>query len=427
MRRLAENTPLLWSVFAAIHIFLGYVGLTAVTLPWGDVTIVYNSWISHGLEGYWVGIDGPWVYPILALVPMIAAMSLGSGLYGVGWLVLVTLANAMVLGFLLNSRATSVRPVQPGIDARGGFGPRIRFYTAWWWLAFLLLLGPVALGRIDTFEVDLAIVGLLLVIRRPAVAGVLLALATWVKVWPAALIVAVIIATKARLRVLVGAAVTAVAVAVIGLMLGAGANLFSFITQQTGRGLQVEAPISLPWMWMTYWGVPGSTVYYDQDILTFQVKGIGGPIADFLTTPLLAIAVLCVLILGVYVVRSGTSVTRVLPSLALAVVTALIVFNKVGSPQFMLWISAPVILGLIWQGREFRLFAVLTAALAALTQVIYPYLYDWLLSLDPLMLLALTSRNILVVVLFALAVRSLWRTRVRSTDAVLAASETVKI
>lgn len=401
--------------------------MTAVTLPWGDVTIVYNSWISHGLEGYWVGIDGPWVYPLLALVPMIAATSLGSALYGVGWLLLVTLANALVLGFILNSRATSEAPQGPEADDSRGFGPGIRHLTAWWWLGFLLLLGPVALGRIDTFEVDLVTVGLLLVIRRPAVAGVLLALATWVKVWPAALIVAVIIATKKRLRVLVGAGVTAVGVAVVGLLLGAGMNLFSFITQQTSRGLQVEAPISLPWMWMAYWHVPGSRVYYDQDILTFQVKGIGGPVADFLTTPLLAIAVACVLLLGIYVVRSGATVMRVLPSLALAVVTALIVFNKVGSPQFMLWISAPVILGLIWQGREFRVFAIIAAALAALTQIIYPYLYDWLLSLDRLMLLALTARNLLVVVLFVLAVRSLWRSRVRVDDVARATPEAVRI
>ncbi|WP_188677419.1 glycosyltransferase 87 family protein [Subtercola lobariae] len=418
---------MLWLAFIVIHLWLGIMGLVGPGLPWGDVTIVYNDWIQHGLDGYWVGIDGPFVYPLLALVPMIAAMGFGSSLYGVGWLLLVVIANATVFAFILNSRATAEPSDEVAIADRGQFTPNIRYLAAWWWLAFLLLLGPVALGRIDTFEVDLVIVGLLLAMRRPAIAGVLLALATWVKVWPAALIVAVVIAAKKRVAVAVGAAVTAIGVAIIGFLLGAGSNLFSFVSQQTGRGLQIEAPVSLPWMWMAYLRVPGSKVYYDQDILTFQVKGNGGSIADFLTTPMLAVAVAAVLVLGVYVVRSGASITRVLPSLSLALVTALIVFNKVGSPQFMLWISAPVILGIIWQGREFRQFAVIAAVLGALTQLIYPYLYDWLLSLDPLMLLVLTARNVLVVVLFALAVRSLFRARVRAKDLAFLPNERVSI
>ncbi|MCU1475703.1 MAG: hypothetical protein JWQ64_396 [Subtercola sp.] len=418
---------MLWLAFIVIHAWLGVIGLVAPTLPWGDVTIVYNQWIQHGLNGYWVGIDGPWVYPLLALVPMIAAMGLGSSLYGVGWLLLVVIANAAVLAFMLNSRATAEPSAEVAAADRAAFTPNIRYVAAWWWLGFLLVLGPVSLGRIDTFEVDLVIVGLLLAIRRPAIAGVLLSLAMWVKVWPAALIVAVVIAAKKRVAVAVGAAVTAIGVAIIGLLLGAGANLFSFVSQQTGRGLQVEAPISIPWMWMAYFRVPGSKVYYDTDILTFQVKGNGGSIADTLTTPLLAIAVVAVLALGVYVVRSGASITRVLPSLSLALVTALIVFNKVGSPQFMLWISAPVILGIVWQGRAFRPFVIIASVLAALTQIIYPYLYDWLLSLDPLMLFVLTARNALVVVLFALAVRSLFRARVRARDVAFTPSERVAI
>ncbi|MEF2976984.1 glycosyltransferase 87 family protein [Subtercola sp. YIM 133946] len=416
---------MIWLAFVLLHAWLGIIGLTAPTLPWGDVTQVYREWIESGLNGYWVGIDGPFVYPLLALLPMIAAMGLGPSLYGIGWLLLVVIANAAVLAFILNSRATSAPSAEVTADDAAGFTPDIRFVAAWWWLGFLLLLGPVALGRIDTFEVALVIVGLLLAIRRPAVSGVLLALAMWVKVWPAALIVAVVIAVKRRLAVAIGAAVAAVGVAVIGLLLGAGANLFSFVSQQTGRGLQVEAPISLPWMWMAYFGVPGSKVYYDQDILTFQVKGDGGSVADFLTTPLLAIAVVVVLALAIWVVRSGATTTRVLPALSLALVTALIVFNKVGSPQFMLWISAPIILGIVWQGRRFGAFAVIAAVLGALTQIIYPYLYDWLLSLDPVMLIVLTARNVLVIVLFALAVRSLFRARVRAPGEVPAPVESV--
>ena len=415
-------------MFLAIHLVLAYVGLTARTMPWGDVTVVYHEWVKNGFDGYWVGLDGPFVYPLLALAPMIGAAMFGLAQYGIGWFVLVLLANAAVLAFILNSRSTTVAPEiksdsEPSAPASGavpdarqrGFGLNIRFVAAWWWLAFLLLLGPVALGRIDTFEVDLVIVGLLLAIRRPAVAGVLLSAATWVKVWPAALIVAVVVAAKKRVTVAVAAALSAVAIAVVGLALGAGANLFSFIGQQTSRGLQIEAPVSTPWMWFAYFRPRSEQlVYYDYDILTFQVKGPGASLAEAVTTPLLAIAVAAVLLLSVWVVRTGASITRVLPPLSLALVMALIVFNKVGSPQFVLWISAPIILGLIWQGRGFRTFAIIAAVLAVLTQAIYPYYYDWLISLDVRLLVVLAARNLLYCVLFVLAVRSLVTARVKT-------------
>jgi hypothetical protein len=100
-----------------------------------------------------------------------------------------------------------------------------------------------------------------------------------------------------------------------------------------------------------------------------------------------------------------------LAPLSLAIVLGLLVFNKVGSPQFVLWLAAPIVLGVATRGREFRTFAVLGLVIAALTQLIYPFGYDALLALNPAMLLVLTVRNTLLVVVFALAVRALWQLR----------------
>lgn len=397
-------------MFVVVHAWLGFIGLTAPTLPWGDVIVVYNTWIQNAFEGYWVGINGPWVYPILALLPMLAARLFGQDLYGLGWLALTCCANAAVFAFLLYAR--SVKRYSSA---------ELRCAAAWWWLAFLLLLGPVALGRIDTFTVAFVIIGLLIALAHPAIAGIFLAIATWIKVWPITLAIAVIITIKRRFRFAVAAATTAVTVLAVGLALGAGANIFSFVSQQTSRGLQVEAPVSTVWMWLAFFRLPGSKVYYESDILTFQVKGVGAELADFLTTPLLACAMLLLFLLGLYVMRTGASVQRVLPSLSLALVTALILFNKVGSPQFMLWLSAPLIAGILWQGKKFLPLAVIAGVLAALTQLIYPYLYDWLLSLEPWMLGVLTIRNLGECLLFVLAVRSLWRARQHAQPAVVGA------
>ncbi|WP_368499490.1 glycosyltransferase 87 family protein [Herbiconiux sp. A18JL235] len=398
LRRLAASPVVLWIVFLAVHLWLGYSGLTHPNLPFGDVTNVYRPWVEQSLEGYRLGIDGPWVYPLLAFVPMLASMVLGPDLYGVGWMLMVTLADAAVFAYLLT-----------GSRRTGSAGGR-RIVAAWWWLLFLLLIGPVAVGRIDIFTVDLVIAGLLVIRNRPAVAGVLLALATWVKVWPAAVIAAAVIAMRTRLRVAVGAGVTLVAVAVAALAMGAGLNVFSFVTEQTGRGLQVEAPVSTIWMWLASAGT-GARAYYDFDILTFQVTGAGSDVAAMLMTPLLVVAVAVVLVFAVIVVRSGTPSTVVLPPLVLALVMALIVFNKVGSPQFMVWLSAPIILGIVTQGRRFFAPAVLAFVMGGLTQIIYPNGYDWLLGLDPLMIGVLTLRNGLSIVMLVLATVMLWRSR----------------
>jgi hypothetical protein len=398
LRRLAAAQPVLWVAFAAVHVWLGWVGLTHANLPFGDVTNVYLPWVEQSLDGYRLGIDGPWVYPVLAFVPMLASLVLGPGLYGVGWMIMVTLADAAVFAYLVTH------------PRRGAAGRSTRLAAAWWWLAFLLLLGPVAVGRIDIFTVDLVIAGLLVVSTRPALAGVLLALATWVKVWPAAIVAAVVLAVRRRIRVATAALVTLVGVAAGALIAGAGWNAFSFITEQTGRGLQVEAPVSSIWLWAARLG-NGSRVYYDFDILTFQVTGPGSDAAAALMTPLLVVAVAAVLVLAFLVVRSGATATAVLPPLALALVMALIVFNKVGSPQFMVWLSAPIILGVVTQGRRFFVPAVAAFVMAGLTQIIYPIGYDWLLGLDPVLLTVLTVRNLLSVAMLALAVVMLWRAR----------------
>jgi hypothetical protein len=101
--------------------------------------------------------------------------------------------------------------------------------------------------------------------------------------------------------------------------------------------------------------------------------------------------------------------TRLLPSLSLALVATFIVFNKVGSPQYITWLAAPVVIGLVYRGRAFRTPAILIAVTALLTQVIYPNLYDLILNVDPAGLVVLTLRNVMLLVVLAWAVGSVWR------------------
>ncbi len=412
--RVTRSPILLWVAFILAHLWLGALNLYGPGRPFGDVTSVYKFWTDQAVVShFWVGIDSPWVYPIVALVPMMIARAFGPDRFGGTWLSLVMLldiaAFGVITGWGRNRRNTSV---------------------GWWWVAFLLLLGPIALGRIDSITVPLAIVGVLLLATRPRAATVLLTVATWIKVWPAAIIAAMLISLKSRTKVLVAAAVTSGAICAAALALGAGTNVFGFITQQTGRGLQVEAPITTVWLWEAFAHVPNTVVYYDQDILTFQVRGAGVEVAGTLMNTLMLLAVLALTVLALLALRNRTPVQDLLPSLALAYVVALIAFNKVGSPQYLTWLAVPVILGLATnaagRGRPFRTPAILVAVLAGLTQLIYPYFYDYLLALNPVMLIVLSARNVLYFVLLGWAVVSVWRASRESVES-LSGNEAAQI
>jgi hypothetical protein len=394
----AASRAALWVGFALVHVWLCYLNFYPYLYGLGDVTSVYRFWAEQALvANSWIGIDTDFVYPIGALVPILASAALGLPAYAGTWMLLVAAANAGAFAFLT------------GRYFRGGqrrFSPAL----AWWWMAFLVLLGPITLGRIDAFTIPFAMVGVLLAARRPAVASLLLTIATWIKVWPAVLLAALVLATRHRARVIYAAALASAIVLAMVLLLGSGVHVLSFITQQTGRGLQIEAPITIFWMWQASAGVPGVSVYYDLNILTYQVTGAGVEAAAALMTPLLTVVAAGVCVLGFLVVRrgvGGSMLAVVLAPLSLALVVALLAFNKVGSPQFVSWLAVPIVLGLANQrasGQSFRVPAIVVLVIALLTQVIYPMFYGNVLALDPVLLAVLTVRNLLLFALLGWAI-----------------------
>ncbi|WP_411701323.1 glycosyltransferase 87 family protein [Conyzicola sp.] len=394
LRSVATSRAALWAGFVVAHLWLGMLNLYGPGFPLGDVTITYRLWIDQIVTGnFWMGIDSVWVYPILAIVPMLAAFALGPALYASTWLSMVMLLDAVAFAAIT------------------GWGrSRDRAAVGWWWIAFLVLLGPIAVARIDSVSVPLAIVGVLLLATRPTAAAVVLTVATWVKVWPAALLAAILIACRGRSRLVLTAASVSAAIVLVALLFGSGSNVFSFVTQQTGRGMQAEAPVSTVWAWQALFGVPNTYIYYDQDILSFQIVGDGVATAAAVMTPILAVVALAVAATGVWAARRGATPTELLAPLALALVTTLIVVNKVGSPQFIAWLAVPIVLGLAANAAghapSFRFPAAIVLVVAVMTQALYPYFYVELISLNPIMLTVLTVRNALLCVLLAWAVRS---------------------
>lgn len=394
IRRFFGTRAALWIAFAIVHGALVWLNLTAQGWPLGDVAAVYRVWAENAADGYVrMGIDVPWVYPILAFAPMAASLAFGPDWYAQTWLAIVVLLDAIAFAILLGDRRLS----------------RTRRVAAWWWMGFLALLGPIALGRIDAITVPLAVTGLLWAAGRPRVAAALLTIGAWVKVWPAALVAALVIAVRRRLDIVTVAVALSVGILGVSIIAGSGLNALGFIAEQSGRGLQIEAPLAIAWLWQMVGEVPGVDIVYDREILTFQIEGPGADAAAALTTPLMALGVAAVVLLGVRAARRGATFGRLVPPLALSFVVMLMLVNKVGSPQFVTWLAAPVILGLVFGPRRFVVPAVLAAAVALLTHVIYPYWYGWLLVAHPGFVLLLTVKVLLLVLLAVWGIRAVWQ------------------
>lgn len=375
----------LWIAFVLVHVVVAWLGFVLPNTPAGDVYLVYEPWARDAVAGTAVmGVTAPWVYPQLALLPMVLALGLDLAGYQVAWVLLVTIADALAFGLLIG-RGRSL-----GRSGAAGF-----------WLAFVLLLGPVGMYRLDGVTVPLAVAGCLWLVGRPLVASLLLSAATWMKVWPAALLAAGVVVLRRRLPLIGGALLVSGVVVIVVLAAGGGAHVFGFVSGQTGRGLQIEAPVSALYLWQAVLGVPGAFVYYDTEILTFQVTGAGvdGVIAAM--TPVLVVMVSAIAAVGAVQAWRGAAFAALFPPLSLSLVLAFIVFNKVGSPQFLTWLVAPIVVGLVIDRRRWRWPAAVALVAALLTQSVYPLLYDRVIGAEAVAVGVLTVRNVVLIALLA--------------------------
>ncbi|GAA1689619.1 hypothetical protein GCM10009808_03180 [Microbacterium sediminicola] len=394
----------LWVAFVFVHAFVAVMGYQLPHAPMGDVYLVYEPWsgCALGMLEYcdasgWqvVGITESWVYPILALVPMIAAWAFeGLVSYTPAWAILVGIVDAVAFAVLIG-------------DARS----RGRVTAGVFWLAFMVALGPVGIYRLEGITVPVAILGVLWLIGRPRWGSALLAVATWIKVWPAALLAAALVAVRRRRAVIGGAALVSVGTILVVVVLGGAPYLFGFVSDQAERGLQIEAPVSAVYLWLSSWGIADAQVYYSSSMLTFEATGPGVDGVIAVMTPLLAIVAIAVTLLAVWALRRGAHFVSLFPAFAFALVMVLIVVNKVGSPQYMTWMIAPLVFGLVIDRHRWMAPAALAMIVAVLTQIVYPIFYNFLMTAHPPwgVVAVLTARNVLLLALLVWALVRLVR------------------
>lgn len=380
----------LWVATIAVHAWLALEAqLNPQTAPFNDVNL-YGYWVDRmNVNNGFLGVSESWVYPFLALVPMVLAswFAPSMGLL-TAWILLVCLLHVIALSAVVD----------------WGRAGKSAFQAAGFYLIFLALLGPAAIGRIDAIAAFFALLGVVQIChKRTQLAMIFFTLGAWIKIWPVAAAISLFASVKSKVRLLAVAISTSVAVLLIGVLLGGNDKLFSFVTMQGNRGLQVESVFATFWVWAAKFGAPGAGIYFDNLLVTNQVSGPLSSETAWLLGLVLPGALAITIFLGISAYRAGADSKHLFVATFLTATLDLIVFNKVGSPQFELWLAVPLMAGILFGLPKWRLPLVTGSAIALLTNLLYPIFYMDLMALGWLGIAILTLRNLLLIVLLVWA------------------------
>ncbi|SDS80672.1 Protein of unknown function [Friedmanniella luteola] len=288
------------------------------------------------------------------------------------------------------------------------------------WLAFVLLVGPLSYLRFDILPAVLAGGALLAARRRPWVTGALTGLGAAMKLWPALLIPAFLAHRPDRKAAGWAFVGVGFGLAALSLLAGGWSRLVSPLTWQSDRGLQIESVWATPVM-LARAVRPSAWLV---DISKYQAYEIFGPsVALWLTVATLATVAGLVVIVALYLraFRNPAPTALAVGLVVLATVAVMTVTNKTLSPQYLLWLGGPMAAllllardGTAGQRDQLRRLAGFLLALALLTHLVYPLFYDGLLgrSGHPMVVvstLVTAVRNLALVVFTVQVVRLAWR------------------
>jgi hypothetical protein len=288
------------------------------------------------------------------------------------------------------------------------------------WIVFVLLVGPLSYLRFDILPAVLAGGALLVARHRPWLTGALTGLGAAVKLWPALLVGAFLAHRPTRRPTAAGFVLVGFGLAVVSLLTGGWSRLVSPLTWQSDRGLQIESIWATPVM-LGRAVSPGGWLVDISKYQAYEVFGPGVAALLMLSTLATVLGLGVILALLVRAFRNPAPSAVALGLVILATVAVMTVTNKTLSPQYLLWLGGPMAALLLLRGEESpaeqrsigRLAGQLLA-LALLTHLVYPLLYDAFLGRrgqDGIVLstLVTTARNVFLVVFTFEACRLAWR------------------
>jgi len=401
MRFLAGCLPL--APLAIVVTLLALTPERLLFIPASDL-LVYERYGGQLLAGATPNRDFAVEYPPLALLPMALPRLIwpfgDAGDLGYAWgFTLIEGTLACLTGWLIGR--VSEHPIGALVT----------------WVALVFASATQMAWRYDLWPAVLVLAALVAADRgRPGLAGAAIGAGVMLKLFP--LVVLPILAARSIAlqewsilrRLLLGSSLVIGSVMAVSIAL-TGPGAFHWVSYQLDRGLQLES--SGAGLFLLLHLVEGLPVTVGQAFGSMQVTAPSSP--DLMTATLVASPVLTIALVGLVSVlayvrfrRDQASLGRVpLSSVATATVAmlvALLVTSKVFSVQYVVWFL-PLVPLLAWPGRWIGL------GIAALSALIYPLNYGPLWHLDPVLIVILNLRNLLLVGLLVWLAADLARQR----------------
>jgi hypothetical protein len=349
-----------------------------------EVSRLYFHWYGVLAHGSFPAHDTLWQYP-----PGAGAVLLAPGLvpgltYFQAFVALTLAADALITAALV----------------RAGGRPGRSLLGAAVWTGGLPLLLDLPLARYDVQVTALAVLSLLTLTRSPRVGGVLGALGALVKGWPVLVLLGTPRGRASRDAWVWAAAAGAVALGVLAVSFR---RPLSFLSGQSGRGVQIESLGGTALNLARHAGWRGRARYQ------YGAVELVGPHVDAVATASLALTAVALGLLVLWRVRARHWSEATPYDAALCAVLLFTVTSRVISPQYMVWLLGLAAVCLTSRRTGQRPVAVLVLAASALSTVVYPLFYGEVMAGSWTGCLLLLGRNGLLAAAALLSFVRLWR------------------
>ncbi len=407
MTRLARTTstlpPLELLVLPALVLLLvGVLTPASALVPHQVDVYLYFQKAEAFVHGQLPYVQFDFEYPPLAFVPMVVPYLAWPGgpppLEAYVWLFLAWEA------ILLVALALTLTQIAGRLSPTGRDGTAIRL------VVLTIVAAPSLAWRFDLLPALLSALAVLATLNgRAATAGVAIALGSLVKLYPAVLVPVLVLPWLLqrdwrRVARFAAAGLTAFVLVVVPVYALVGDAIWSPVTYQGQRGLQIETVAAGVLLIRGLLTETLARLTFD-----FGAVHVAGSLAErilALQLPVLVaglggIALLAYRRFRREIERLGAIQPGSLVSVVAATIGALLVTNKVFSVQYVVWLLP---FAALLPRRQFWLFALI----AALSVGIHPLLYELLIRQLPGPVLLLNARNALLLLLLGRLVWSLW-------------------
>lgn len=328
----------------------------------GDVEL-YQFWSLGLIQRIFPINDSMWQYPPLAgFVFTIPQYIFGNS--NIGFIFTMIFFDFLILLTILKF-GLSLYKSKIAVSLNG-------FAGAWFWIIWPILMGPLLLTRFDLVPTWFAILGLIAIYeKRIKLAGFLITVGSLLKLWP--ILILSILDRKILSKIIFPIVILSVLVLIFIEFISVGA--FSFLENQTSRGLQVESVAAVIFVIFKLWG---ANVDYPFRYGSLEVEAV---FANEIALILNLSTLIFFLIIFTLNIKDKLNSLNIFEKSLIVIIFA-IGLSRVFSPQFWIWIGGISALVILFKDTKLKRVILILSSSALLTQILYPALYVGLLNGD---------------------------------------------